>query len=554
MRWLSTRSIAIASLLSAALGARLPLARRADSAHSTRLAFKNAADQYSFGVANKEGDGQTIYFVTVNVDGQDYAVVLDTGSADLWLDTTNVTFSSNVASTGYNDSLGYGDGTVAQGPVLIGEVRIGDFVVEKQAFITAPGTNATSVGDQGLLGVGPPGLSRINNSLANSSYNGAPLLSNLFGLYPNESNYITFMLNRSIFGVTDGGSFTIGEVDPDYAAILNTTQLPALTGSNQWITAMDSVMFNGQNLSGGGMLDNVTEKVPAQYEHKLLTLLDTGTALSTAPKSYVDAIYGSIPNVTLVSEDMGLYKVPCDTRLNVSMVLNGVQYPMNPLDLIQVTTDDDNVTVVCANVFSYSDPRLGADFILGDAFMRNVYSLFDFGSLTTVNDSAPFVQLLSITDQEQAYANFEAANQARVASFTSYVVDGQQNATNTTTPGDDTTSTVSPTTTLSTTPTASTSSSTSASGALQSPDVDAVAGALADSDDDSSLHDEYNTLKLNSYIIIGLLAGVIVLLLALLIMMISRSRQERKYSPLMHTGGPNYSSGKGSVYENPYDS
>lgn len=62
------------------------------------------------------------------------------------------------------------------------------------------------------------------------------------------------MLNRSIFGVTDGGTFTIGEVDPNYAAIQNSTQLPVLVNSNQWLTIMDSVIVNGKNMSGGGLL------------------------------------------------------------------------------------------------------------------------------------------------------------------------------------------------------------------------------------------------------------------------------------------------------------
>lgn len=65
---------------------------------------------------------------------------------------------------------------------------------------------------------------------------------------------MTFMLNRSIFGVTDGGAFTIGEIDPNYTAISNAPHLDVLENSNQWITVMDSVYINGQNWSGHGLL------------------------------------------------------------------------------------------------------------------------------------------------------------------------------------------------------------------------------------------------------------------------------------------------------------
>ena len=39
----------------------------------------------------------------------------------------------------------------------------------------------------------------------------------------------------------------------------------------------------------------------------------------------------------------------------------------------------------------------GLDAILGDAFMRNVYALFDFGNWTREGDATPFVQLLSVS-------------------------------------------------------------------------------------------------------------------------------------------------------------
>ena len=121
-----------------------------------------------------------------------------------------------------------------------------------------------------------------------------------------------------------------------------------------------------------------------------------------------------------------------------------------------------------------------------------------------------------MTDKDKAWAEFDSLNNIRIQQYQSVIVDGLNDDTNSST----------------------------------------VAGSVAQDDVESSAmsSSDFQTLLRNSYIIIGLLAGVLVLLLALLVMMISRSRQERKYSPLMHTGGPNYSSGKGSVYENPYDS
>ena len=46
--------------------------------------------------------------------------------------------------------------------------------------------------------------------------------------------------------------------------------------------------------------------------------------LATGPQSYVDAIYGNVTGAELIPDAGGFYKLPCDTKLNVSMVLGYV--------------------------------------------------------------------------------------------------------------------------------------------------------------------------------------------------------------------------------------
>ena len=53
------------------------------------------------------------------------------------------------------------------GPILVGDVTLGGFTVKNQAFISAPGSNATILGDNGILGVGPPRLSYTVDQLRN---------------------------------------------------------------------------------------------------------------------------------------------------------------------------------------------------------------------------------------------------------------------------------------------------------------------------------------------------------------------------------------------------
>jgi hypothetical protein len=104
---------------------------------------------------------------------------------------------------------------------------------------------------------------------------------------------------------------------------------------------------------------------------------------------------------------------------------SGAEFPVNPIDAT-FPVKDNNGNVECLGAFRYAKPNQGAgeipfvhlylypfpshmtfafhlkflipilDFILGDSFLRNVYSLYDFGSWTSVVDSAPFMKLLSV--------------------------------------------------------------------------------------------------------------------------------------------------------------
>lgn len=91
---------------------------------------------------------------------------------------------------------------------------------------------------------------------------------------------------------------------------------------------------------------------------------------------------------------------------------------------------------VCVNSFisqstQQSEQQLN-DFILGDAFLRNAYTLFNYGNWTTTNSEAPYVQILPVspystanmdlyspcgfqtTIQSLAWEQFDSLNQARM--------------------------------------------------------------------------------------------------------------------------------------------
>ena len=55
-------------------------------------------------------------------------------------------------------------------------------------------------------------------------------------------------------------------------------------------------------------------------KEKTLSLLDSGTSLGILPPYYWDAVYGEIPGLKVLDEAAGAYSLPCETKLNVSVV------------------------------------------------------------------------------------------------------------------------------------------------------------------------------------------------------------------------------------------
>ncbi len=79
-------------------------------------------------------------------------------------------------------------------------------------------------------------------------------MSNIFNSNSSAPNIITFLLSRSNLGITDGGIFTIAEVDTNWDAVVNQSKIAIAQGTGQWIGVMDGVIVNGKNYTGHGLL------------------------------------------------------------------------------------------------------------------------------------------------------------------------------------------------------------------------------------------------------------------------------------------------------------
>ncbi|TFK72982.1 acid protease [Pluteus cervinus] len=434
MMW--SRILVLTLLSNAVLGAaraRLPLKKRATSGASVKIVSNLASDQDG---DDNVGNAMDIRYTTnITLNNKEILVVLDTGSSDLWVMPPDG--MGTLEDTGIQVDLEYGtDGEgVVEGTVAISSFEFGPYKVDRQAFLNADSSNlagVTEFGIYGVLGLGfnGPNVSPINEMVLQTGGDnttwGASALHNIFAQNPAAPNFIGLALDRTNdLEDTTGGSFTIGEYDPDYLAVKNSPKLYQYpSDSGRWTILLDGVIINGESVP-------LQSSVDGTPDGKAVALLDSGTPTALLPTSVIDSIYSRISG-SVKYDAAGTWLVPCEASFDVDFVFGDIAYPVHPLDLTTINSpvdvDGQNYTVCIGTLVGFDGADEKFDALLGDTFLRNVYTIFDFGD-DTGDNTAPFIQLLSTTDPVDAALDVTTIRNATLASLPpelspSEVVDG----------------------------------------------------------------------------------------------------------------------------------
>ncbi|KAJ3483030.1 hypothetical protein NLI96_g6584 [Meripilus lineatus] len=355
------------------------------------------------------------YIANITLGGRTIPVLIDTGSSDLWVTGTVPNTKDTLKAT----SLNYAVGTAA-GDINQADLEFAGYKVSQQAYLLVQNTSTfnmdiKSQGFEGLIGLGPNSgsaiLDEIDKDWANS------VLTNIFSQNTTTQNYLTVMLDRlEDPGNIISGQLTISKVVPGFENITDMPKLAVdevhkLTDLDQhWQTYTDVDGIIGPD----GQPIKVKSIVPSAPKGRLVVVLDTGYTLPQVPRALADAIYGRVQGAQY-NEHSGVWTVPCGQEVNLTFKFGGIEYPIHPLD---TSSSDFNMvdatgTPVCVGTFqpiTSAFSLLGEyDIILGMAFMRNVYSLFDYGDWlenSKVKKGDPYIQLLSVTDKAAAHADF----------------------------------------------------------------------------------------------------------------------------------------------------
>ncbi|GJJ11469.1 hypothetical protein Clacol_005702 [Clathrus columnatus] len=328
---------------------------------------------------NQNSDSSYYGSIAVGTPPVSFNVILDTGSSDLWLvgDDGNCDicddngggdgsggFTASASSTFRNLSepfrITYGSGE-ATGTLGQDIVTMAGFQVNGQTFAVCNDMSSNLLFEpvMGLMGLAFQSIatSRAYPFWQTLAQAGA-LTESLF------SFFLTRFAGDTHAGSDEpGGSFTLGATNSSlYTGEIEYLPLPEGLES-YWILTLDSLTIQDSN-------------IPLPSGSASFAAIDTGTTLIGGPQSLIEDIFAKIPGSAPGTGDIeSYYTYPCATEISISLSFGGRTWSIEPVDFMLMAINED--TCVGA-FFALENQGSVPAWIIGDTFLKNVYSVFRY--------------------------------------------------------------------------------------------------------------------------------------------------------------------------------
>ncbi|KZV96822.1 peptidase A1 [Exidia glandulosa HHB12029] len=324
--------------------------------------------------------GDTFYYgpVSIGTPGQVLNVDVDTGSADLWVQSNcpkntctspqfNQTKSKTFKNTKQSFNIQYGSGS-ASGQLGQDSVTIAGLTAKNQYFgvVNNPSEDFEGTPSSGLLGM-------AFSSIASS---GKPtFFENVLAQYPTDSVgplFSVFLTRKQ----SSGSQVCFGCYDTSKVRS-GITWLP-VTSKTYWTVSMTGALVNGR-------------AVPATTT--IFAAIDTGTTLIYVPAALAKSIYAQIPGSQMMSS--GYYRVPCSNlnsnSLRVSLMFNGSPFSIDMRDF-NLGRVSSGSSYCVAGILALGNNFPDNLAIVGDEFLKSWYSTYDYSNGARVGLSASINQ------------------------------------------------------------------------------------------------------------------------------------------------------------------
>jgi len=294
--------------------------------------------------------------ISVGTPGQKFNVIIDTGSSNLWVPSSQCSDcgshpkyesskSSSYVKNGTVFDIEYGSGPVS-GFVSEDSVTIGDITVLKQLFAEITDVKglglAYSMGKfDGILGLAFPSIS-VDGIL--------PPLENMFQQGLIGDNIFSFSL-----GSADGqpGELDIGAIDT--SKFTGDLKYIPLSNETYWALGLDDVKVNGESVT-------TAKRV----------IVDSGTSLLAGPVADVEKLAKAVGAKKSILNPQE-YSIPCSaTAPDITVTIGGNTFTLSSTDYII------NGGLFCLFGAVGIDVPVEPLWIMGDVFMRKYFTVWDY--------------------------------------------------------------------------------------------------------------------------------------------------------------------------------
>ncbi|XP_008328413.1 napsin-A [Cynoglossus semilaevis] len=305
--------------------------------------------------------------ISIGTPPQDFTVLFDTGSSNLWIPSFHCSFfdlacwlhhrynskkSSTYVQNGTEFSIQYGRGSLS-GFISEDTVSVAGLSVPGQQFAEAvkqPGITFAVARFDGVLGMAYPSISVANVTPVFDKAMASKLL---------PENIFSFYISRNLSAAV-GGELILGGTDPQhYSGDLHYVNV---TRKAYW-----QIEVNGVEV--GSQLTLCKASCQA--------IVDTGTSLVVGPREEIRALHRAIGALPLL---MGEYLIDCKKIPSLPVIsfnIGGKMFNLTGDDYIVKETQLG--TSICLSGFMAMDipPPAGPLWILGDVFIGKYYTVFD---------------------------------------------------------------------------------------------------------------------------------------------------------------------------------
>nr|POE63743.1 putative aspartic-type endopeptidase opsb [Quercus suber] len=382
------------------------------ASHIARGLVKRASGYVTtniFDIASYSTGGAYYANVTVGSPPQNQIVILDTGSSDLYFDSSNAqtcettgqyscrggtfdrsnskTYHEVVPAPAFNTT--FGDGSTAEGPYAVDMVGIGDVLIDGVQFGVAETVISTTGYSLGLMGIGYSANEAVSDvqyfypNMPEVLASAGVIASRLYSIYLNDVGEVSGSI---LFGGIDTSRYTGDLVTLN----LLPTFFDGVDGGNtgvvnQFITTVTAVSVNVNN-QDNTIFDDGVDGVEAydQQTDTLPVLLDTGSAAWSVPSEFYAALQKYFDFVdedgacacSHQNDDITL-KLQFGGAVDITIPAREFIVPLYDASTSEPVPYNNAGEDTCVFMISPGEPTGEIFLTLGDAILRSMYVVFD---------------------------------------------------------------------------------------------------------------------------------------------------------------------------------